>query len=156
TYSTGQSCTAGKRFVVHADIYDEFTAAFVEQMASLKVGDPLDPQTQVGPLATRDGRDDLAELVDDAVHKGAEVLIGGYIPEGAGYFYTPTVLAGLTEDMRLVQEEAFGPVATVYKVHSAEEALEIANQTDFGLSSAVWTTNVEEQEWFLHNVEAGA
>ena len=88
--------------------------------------------------------------------KGAEVLTGGYLPEGAGYFYAPTVLAGLTEDMRLVQEEAFGPVATVYKVHSAEEALEVANQTEFGLSSAVWTTNVEEQEWFLRNVDAGA
>lgn len=156
TNNNGQSCIAGKRFIVHADIYDEFTEAFVEQMASLKVGDPLDPETQIGPLATRDGRDDLAELVDDAVHKGAEVLTGGYVPEGAGYFYAPTVLAGLTEDMRLVQEEAFGPVATVYKVHSAEEALEIANQTDFGLSSAVWTTSVEEQEWFLRNVEAGA
>ncbi|HIW45605.1 MAG TPA: aldehyde dehydrogenase family protein [Candidatus Yaniella excrementigallinarum] len=156
TNNNGQSCIAGKRIIVHADIYDEFTAAFVEHMTNLKVGNPLDPQTQIGPLATRDGRDDLAELVDDAVRKGAEVLTGGYIPEGAGYFYAPTVLAGLTDDMRLVQEEAFGPVATVYKVHSAEEALEVANQTEFGLSSAVWTTNVEEQEWFLRNVEAGA
>src|SRR5690625_690732 len=93
TNNNGQSCIAGKRIIVHADIYDEFTAAFVEHMTNLKVGNPLDPQTQIGPLATRDGRDDLAELVDDAVRKGAEVLTGGYIPEGAGYFYAPTVLA---------------------------------------------------------------
>ena len=107
--NNGQSCIAGKRFIVHTDVYDEFARLFVEKMDALVVGDPMDEATDVGPLATAAGRDDLAELVDDAVAKGAEVLTGGGAPEGPGWFYSPTVLAGLTDDMRLVMEEAFGP-----------------------------------------------
>lgn len=154
--NNGQSCIAGKRFIVHADVYDAFAAEFAARMARLVVGDPLDPATEVGPLATASGRDELAELVDDAVEKGAEVLAGGETPGGPGYFYPPTVLAGLTDDMRLVQEEAFGPVATLYRAVDNEDALRIANQTTFGLSSAVWTNDPEEQEWFLARLDAGA
>jgi succinate-semialdehyde dehydrogenase/glutarate-semialdehyde dehydrogenase len=106
--NNGQSCIAGKRFIVHADVYDAFVRLFVDKMSALVVGDPMDEATDVGPLATESGRDEIAELVDDAVAKGAQVLTGGSAPQRPGWFYSPTVLAGLTEDMRVVMEETFG------------------------------------------------
>ncbi|MDG4665611.1 NADP-dependent succinic semialdehyde dehydrogenase [Mycobacterium sp. 236(2023)] len=154
--NNGQSCIAGKRFIVHTDVYDEFTRLFVAKMNALKVGDPMDEATDVGPLATESGRDEVAELVDDAVVKGAEVLAGGSAPDRPGFYYTPTVLAGLTDDMRIVLEETFGPVASVYRVADREEAARIANQTTFGLSSAVWSNDAAEQDWFVANLDAGA
>jgi succinate-semialdehyde dehydrogenase / glutarate-semialdehyde dehydrogenase len=154
--NNGQSCIAGKRFIVHADIYDEFARLFVAKLEALVVGDPMDEATDVGPLATAAGRDDLAELVDDAVAKGAQVLTGGGAPEGPGWFYSPTVLAGLTADMRVVMEEAFGPVASLYRVADRDEAVRVANQTTFGLSSAVWSTEAAEQDWFVRHLDAGA
>lgn len=155
TQNNGQSCIAGKRFIVHADVYDTFRDKFVAAMAGLKVGDPLDESVQVGPVATASGRDELAELVDDARDKGAEILTGGERPDGPGWFYPPTVVANVTPAMRLHLEEAFGPVATLYKVASADEAITIANGTDFGLSSAAWTTDPAEQEKFSAELEAG-
>ena len=154
--NNGQSCIAGKRFIVHTDVYDEFAALFVAKMNALVVGDPMDEATDVGPLATDSGRADVAELVDDAVAKGAEVLTGGSAPDGPGWFYAPTVLAGLTDDMRVVLEETFGPVASLYRVADRDEAARVANQTTFGLSSAVWSTEAAEQDWFVRNLEAGA
>jgi succinate-semialdehyde dehydrogenase/glutarate-semialdehyde dehydrogenase len=154
--NNGQSCIAGKRFIVHTEVYDAFAAEFVKLMSELVVGDPLDPATQVGPLATASGRDELAELVEDARSLGAEVLTGGTIPEGPGFFYAPTVLAGLSEEMRIIQEETFGPVASLYRAADREDALRIANQTTFGLSSAVWTRDAEEEAWFTTNLDAGA
>lgn len=154
--NNGQSCIAGKRFIVHTDVYDAFAAEFAQRMADLVVGDPLDPQTEVGPLATRSGRDELAELVEDARDRGAQILAGGTTSDSKGFFYAPTVVAGLTDDMRLVQEEAFGPVASLYRANDRDDALRIANQTSFGLSSAVWTRDAGEEEWFLQNLEAGA
>jgi succinate-semialdehyde dehydrogenase/glutarate-semialdehyde dehydrogenase len=155
TQNNGQSCIAGKRFIVHADVYDTFSEKFVAAMAALKVGDPLDEATQVGPVATASGRDELAELVDDARDKGADILTGGVQPDGPGWFYPPTVVAGVTPAMRLHLEEAFGPVATLYKVKDAREAIEIANGTTFGLSSAAWTEDADEQELFSNELEAG-
>jgi len=154
--NNGQSCIAGKRFIIHSDVYDAFVSGFTAAMAALTVGDPMDESVQVGPLATRSGRDELAELVDDAVAKGATLLTGGSAPEGDGWFYAPTVLADLPEGARLVMEEAFGPVATVYRAESAEHAVEIANQTTFGLSSAAWTNDAAEQEFFQSALDAGA
>jgi succinate-semialdehyde dehydrogenase/glutarate-semialdehyde dehydrogenase len=154
--NNGQSCIAGKRFIVHADIYDEFARLFVAKMKALAVGDPMDEATDVGPLATASGRDDLAELVDDAVAKGAQVLTGGGAPEGPGWFYSPTVLAGLTDDMRVVREETFGPVASLYRVADRDEAVRVANQTTFGLSSAVWSNEAAEQDWLIRHLDAGA
>ncbi|MBO0680218.1 NADP-dependent succinic semialdehyde dehydrogenase [Mycolicibacterium sp. S2-37] len=156
TSNNGQSCIAGKRFIVHADVYDEFTRLFVGKMNALRVGDPMDEDTDVGPLATESGRTDVAELVDDAVVKGAQVLAGGSAPDRPGWYYTPTVLAGLTDDMRIVLEETFGPVASVYRVADREEAVRVANQTSFGLSSAVWSNDDAEQDWFIANLDAGA
>ena len=154
--NNGQSCIAAKRFIVHADVYDEFTRLFTDKMRKLVVGDPMDQATDVGPLATESGRSDLAELVDDAVAKGAEVLVGGAIPAQPGWYYPPTVLAGLTPDMRIVTEEAFGPVASLYRVADRDEALRVANQTPFGLASAVWTSDPDEQDWFIRTIDAGA
>jgi succinate-semialdehyde dehydrogenase / glutarate-semialdehyde dehydrogenase len=154
--NNGQSCIAGKRFIVHADVYDAFVRLFVDKMSALVVGDPMDEATDVGPLATESGRDEIAELVDDAVAKGAQVLTGGSTPQRPGWFYSPTVLAGLTEDMRVVMEETFGPVASIYKVAGREEAVRVANQTTFGLSSAVWSTDAQEQDWFISHLDAGA
>jgi succinate-semialdehyde dehydrogenase/glutarate-semialdehyde dehydrogenase len=127
----------------------------VAAMEALVIGDPLDEATQIGPVATASGRDELAELVDDARDKGAEILTGGAAPDRPGWFYPPTVVAAVTPEMRLHREEAFGPVATLYKVKDADEAIAIANTTDFGLSSAAWTTDPAEQEKFSAELEAG-
>ena len=154
--NNGQSCIAGKRFVVHQDIYAAFLEKFVAKMSALQVGDPLDPATNVGPLATERGRKEIAELVDDARDKGARILTGGNAPDMRGWFYEPTVVDELKPGMRLVMEEAFGPVASVYKVSSRDEAAEVANQTTFGLSSALWTEDDSDTEFFIKNIEAGA
>lgn len=155
--NNGQSCIAAKRFIVHTDVYDRFTAAFTEAMRALRVGDPMDEATDVGPLASRQGRDDLEELVEDARTHGARVECGGGRPEGwdTGYFYEPTVLTGITPAMRIHQEETFGPVATVYRVADLDEAVAHANDTPFGLSSNVWTRDEGEQERFVRDIQAG-
>jgi succinate-semialdehyde dehydrogenase/glutarate-semialdehyde dehydrogenase len=154
--NNGQSCIAAKRFIVHTDVYDEFTRLFAERVAALTVGDPLDEATDVGPLATESGRDELESQVADAVAKGATVRTGGFVPDRDGWFYEPTVVEGVAPGMRLHLEEAFGPVATVYRVADREEAVAVANGTTFGLSSAVWTTDRDEEEWFVENLDAGA
>ena len=154
--NNGQSCIASKRFIVHTDVYEEFARLFSQKMAALTVGDPMEETTDVGPLATESGRDEIAGLVADAIAKGAEVLTGGRVPDRAGWFYEPTVLSGLTNDMRLVMEEAFGPVATLYRVTNRTEAIAIANQTTFGLSSSVWTNDDAEEAYFVGAIDAGA
>ena len=154
--NNGQSCIAGKRFIAHADIYDEFAAMFASKMAALNVGDPLDESVDVGPLATASGRDELAELVEDAVAKGATALTGGQSLPRDGWFYEPTVLADLSDGMRIVLEEAFGPVASLYRAGTRDDAVRIANQTTFGLSSAVWTNDPDDESYFVANLDAGA
>jgi succinate-semialdehyde dehydrogenase/glutarate-semialdehyde dehydrogenase len=154
--NNGQSCIAGARFIMHADVYDEFVGLFVDKMRALVVGDPMDESTDVGPLATEAGRTDVAELVDDAVSKGAQVLTGSTAPDGPGFYYSPTVLAGLTDDMRIVLEETFGPVASVHRVADREEAARVADQATFGLSSSVWSNDDAEQDWFIGSLDAGA
>ena len=154
--NNGQSCIAGKRFLVFEEVYDQFLEKFVAKMQSLVMGDPMDDATQLGPLATASGLRDVKELVDDAKAKGARVLCGGEAPEGPGFYYPATVIDQITPDMRLTMEETFGPVASVYKVSSREEAVKVANQTTFGLSSAVWTTDVEEEAYFVRELQAGA
>ncbi|MFJ6773733.1 NADP-dependent succinic semialdehyde dehydrogenase [Kitasatospora sp. NPDC091257] len=155
--NNGQSCIAAKRFIVHTDVYERFTAAFTEAMRALKVGDPMDEDTDVGPLASRQGRDDLEELVEDARTRGARVECGGGRPEGwdTGWFFEPTVLTGITPAMRIHQEETFGPVATVHRVADLDEAVAAANDSPFGLSSNVWTTDEAERERFVRDIQAG-
>ncbi|CAL9666351.1 Succinate-semialdehyde dehydrogenase [NADP(+)] 1 [Streptomyces sp. enrichment culture] len=153
--NTGQSCIAAKRFIVHTDVYDAFAERFAEGMKALKVGDPLADDTEVGPLSSEQGRRDLEELVDDAVRSGAQVLCGGERPDGPGWYYTPTILAGITREMRIHREEAFGPVATLYRAADLDEAVLIANDSPFGLSSNVWTRDEDEVDRFVRDLEAG-
>ncbi|WP_081238736.1 NADP-dependent succinic semialdehyde dehydrogenase [Streptomyces viridosporus] len=154
--NTGQSCIAAKRFIVHTDVYDAFAERFTAGMRALRVGDPMDEETDVGPLSSERGRADLEELVDDAVRAGATVLCGGERPDGPGWYYPPTVLAGITREMRIHREEAFGPVATLYRAADLDEAVLIANDTDFGLSSNVWTRDEAETDRFVRDLEAGS
>jgi succinate-semialdehyde dehydrogenase / glutarate-semialdehyde dehydrogenase len=154
--NNGQSCIAAKRFIVHADVYDEFADAFVARMAALVVGDPTDDATDVGPLATEGGLRDVVELVDDAKAKGATILCGGEAPGGPGWYYPPTVVADMTPDVRMYAEEVFGPVAGLYRVHSLDEAVELANATTFGLGSNAWTNDSDEQARFVSDLDAGA
>jgi succinate-semialdehyde dehydrogenase/glutarate-semialdehyde dehydrogenase len=153
--NNGQSCIAAKRFLVHTDVAEEWTALFVERMASLVVGDPTDEATDIGPLATESGLRDLEALVDDATRKGATVLCGGQAVDRPGWFYPPTVLAGVDESMEIWTEEAFGPVAVVRTFSDIDEALQLANDTQFGLGSNFWTTDPEEQARFVRDAQAG-
>ncbi|MFJ7152790.1 NADP-dependent succinic semialdehyde dehydrogenase [Streptomyces sp. NPDC100445] len=154
--NNGQSCIAAKRFIVHTDVYDAFAERFVAGMRALRVGDPLEEDTEIGPLASERGRTDLEELVDDARRGGAEVLCGGQRPDGPGWYYPPTVLAGVTREMRVHREETFGPVATLYRAGDVDEAVLIANDSLFGLSSNVWTRDESEVDRFARDLEAGA
>jgi succinate-semialdehyde dehydrogenase/glutarate-semialdehyde dehydrogenase len=153
--NNGQSCIAAKRFIVQTDVYDEFERLFTAEMSALTVGDPLAASTGIGPLATRQQREDIEELVADAVSKGARVLCGGAAPSGPGYFYPPTVLTGITPDMRIHAEEAFGPVATLYRVSDIGEAVALANGTEFGLGANAWTSDEAERAQFIRDLEAG-
>ncbi|MET9116515.1 NADP-dependent succinic semialdehyde dehydrogenase [Streptomyces longwoodensis] len=153
--NNGQSCIAAKRFIVHTDVYDAFAERFVAGMRALRVGDPLEEDTEVGPLASERGREDLEELVDDARRGGARVLCGGERPEGPGWFYPPTVVADVDREMRIHREETFGPVATLYRANDLDEAVLIANDSLFGLSSNVWTRDEAEVDRFVRDLEAG-
>ncbi|EHN79527.1 succinate-semialdehyde dehydrogenase [Streptomyces sp. NRRL WC-3753] len=155
TQNAGQSCIAAKRFIVHTDVYDAFAERFTEGMRALRVGDPMDEETEVGPLSSEQGLNDVVELVDDAVRGGATVLCGGERPDGPGWYYPPTVLADVTRDLRIHREEAFGPVATLYRAADLDEAVLIANDTDFGLSSNVWTRDDADVDRFVRDLEAG-
>jgi len=153
--NNGQSCIAAKRFIVHADVADEFVELFVARMSSRVVGDPLDEKTDIGPLASEQQRADIVELVTDAVDHGADVLCGGIVPDGPGWFYPPTVLTGITPAMRIHTEEAFAPVATVYRVATLDEAIELANVTEFGLGANAWTEDEDERERLVTGLDAG-
>ncbi|MDT7751726.1 MAG: succinate-semialdehyde dehydrogenase / glutarate-semialdehyde dehydrogenase [Pseudonocardiales bacterium] len=153
--NNGQSCIAAKRFIVHTDVYDAFAEKFVARMKALKVGDPFDSATDVGPLATEQGRVDVEKLVEEAVGKGATVLCGGSRADGPGWYYPPTVIADITEDMPLYREEVFGPVASLYRVADIEEAIAVANDSPFGLGSNAWTSDPDEQKRFVNDLEAG-
>jgi succinate-semialdehyde dehydrogenase/glutarate-semialdehyde dehydrogenase len=153
--NNGQSCIAAKRFIAHADIYDDFAAKFAERMAALKVGDPTDADTVVGPLATEQGRVDVEKLVDAAVAAGAVVRCGGKRLDRPGWFYPPTVITDITRDMPIFTEEVFGPVASLYRAADIDEAIDIANATSFGLGSNAWTNDTSEQQRFIDDIEAG-
>jgi succinate-semialdehyde dehydrogenase/glutarate-semialdehyde dehydrogenase len=153
--NNGQSCIAAKRFIAHDAVYDEFARLFTEQMSAKKVGDPMQDGTDVGPLSSEQQRDDVEKLVADAVSKGAKVLCGGAAPEGPGFYFPPTVLAGITPEMRVHREEVFGPVATLYRAADIDAALDIANGTEFGLGANAWTGDQAERERFIRDLAAG-
>jgi succinate-semialdehyde dehydrogenase / glutarate-semialdehyde dehydrogenase len=153
--NNGQSCIAAKRFIVHESVGSEFERLFAEKLAALSVGDPMDDKTKVGPLATEQGRKDVEELVNDAVAKGARVVVGGQRPDGPGWYYPPTLITGITKDMRMYREEVFGPVAALYRVPDLDAAMDLANDTDFGLGSNIWTDDESERECFVQDIQAG-
>jgi succinate-semialdehyde dehydrogenase/glutarate-semialdehyde dehydrogenase len=153
--NNGQSCISAKRFIVHTDVYDEFVEHFAREMSALVVGDPMEDGTDVGPLANEQGREDVEALVKDAVDKGATVHVGGERPDRDGWWFPPTLLSGITEEMDMYLEEVFGPVAAVYRADDLEDAVRIANVTRFGLGSNAWTNDPEEQEVLIRDLEAG-
>ena len=153
--NNGQSCIAAKRFIVHADVYDQFVDAFVAKMSALTVDDPMMDATDVGPLATEQGRTDVEELVADAVAKGATVRCGGDRPDRPGWWYPPTVISDITPGMRMFAEEVFGPVAGVYRAASLDEAIELANGTSFGLGANAWTDDPAERRRLIDELDAG-
>jgi succinate-semialdehyde dehydrogenase/glutarate-semialdehyde dehydrogenase len=161
TINNGQSCIAAKRFIVHTQIYDEFEKRFVESMRALRVGDPLDEATDIGPLATKQILKDLEDQVQVSVASGAKILTGGkkFNPSGnlaAGNFYEPTVLADIPKDSPAYRDELFGPVASLFRVHNIDEAIEVANDTPFGLGAAAWTNDESELKRFVDELEAGS
>ena len=153
--NNGQSCIAAKRFIVAASIADEFERGFVAGMEALKVGDPLADSTEVGPLATAKILDELHEQVQGAVAAGARLLTGGKRLDQPGNYYTPTVLADIPKSSPTYYEELFGPVAQLFRVKNLEEAIEVANDSPFGLGSSAWTNDEDEKERFISGLEAG-
>jgi succinate-semialdehyde dehydrogenase / glutarate-semialdehyde dehydrogenase len=153
--NSGQSCIAAKRFIVFDTIADVFERRFADRMKALKVGDPLDPATEVGPLSTRDVLNDLAGQVRQSVDKGAAVLTGGTVLERPGNYYAPTVLTNIPTDSPAYTDELFGPVASVFRARDLTEAIRIANDTSFGLGSSVWTGDPAERARFIDEIEAG-
>jgi succinate-semialdehyde dehydrogenase/glutarate-semialdehyde dehydrogenase len=155
TINNGQSCIAAKRFIVAEPIADRFTDAFVDQMRALVVGDPMDERTNIGPLATAQIRQDLHDQVSRATAAGAKVRLGGRAREGAGFFYEPTVLVDVSADSPALNEETFGPVAAVVRARDVDHAIEIANDSRFGLGAAAWTRDASEIERFARGLAAG-
>jgi len=153
--NNGQSCIAAKRFIVADPIADEFQKKFVAKMAGLKVGDPFDEKTELGPLSTADAVKDLDRDVQKSVQAGAKLLTGGHPIKGPGNFYAPTVLADIPKDAPAYGEEFFGPVASVFRVRDIDEAIQLANDVRFGLGSSIWTNDPKEQERFTNEIEAG-
>ena len=153
--NAGQSCIAAKRFVVEASVHDEFVAKFAEAMAMLKVGDPLQEGTDIGPLARADLRDELHRQVLESLTKGAKVVLGGKSMDGPGAYYEPTILAGVRAGMPVYEEEVFGPVAAVVRAEDEREAIRIANDTRYGLGASVWTADAERGLGLAAEIEAG-
>ena len=153
--NTGQSCIAAKRFILSEPIADTFIDRFVRAMASLRVGDPLDPSTEVGPMARQDLVDTLAAQVQDAVARGAQLLTGGAQLPRDGCFFAPTVLTDIPRDARVYREEVFGPVASVFRAADIDTAIALANDTPFGLGASAWTRDAAERERFVEGIEAG-
>ncbi|WP_019969489.1 NAD-dependent succinate-semialdehyde dehydrogenase [Mycobacterium sp. 141] len=154
--NNGQSCVNAKRFIVHEDIADDFIDAFVEKVRALQVGDPFERDTRVGPMARANLREALHDQVVRSVASGAEVRIGGGPVDGPGFFYQPTILDRVTTTHAAFNEETFGPVAAVIRVRSVEEAVELANDTEFGLGAAVWTADLALAETLARRIDAGA
>jgi succinate-semialdehyde dehydrogenase/glutarate-semialdehyde dehydrogenase len=155
TINNGQSCIASKRFILHRQIAREFEAEFVRRMAALKLGDPLDESTELGPLATEEVAVALQKQVDQTVNLGAKLLLGGHRVPGPGFFFAPTVLADIPAGSPAQRDELFGPVASIFYVDTLEQAVQIANDTPFGLGAAAWTDDRAEQDQLIAELEAG-
>jgi succinate-semialdehyde dehydrogenase/glutarate-semialdehyde dehydrogenase len=153
--NNGQSCIAAKRFIVHEQIYDAFLDKFVAGISSIRIGDPMDQKTQLGPLATGGIRDDLDKQVKASVALGARVRTGGTKIQRKGFFYAPTVLTDIPPNAPAAREELFGPVASVFKAKDLSDAIAIANGTTFGLGASAWTRDAAERDRFVAEIESG-
>src|SRR5213596_636552 len=155
TINTGQSCIAAKRFMIADQIYDEFLNQFVARMRALKVGDPMEETTEIGPLATEQILQGVHDQVQKTIAAGAKLLTGGNRIHGPGFFYEPTVLVNVPRDSPAYAQEVFGPVAAFFRVPDAHNAIELANDTTFGLGSSAWTNDREEQKLFVSELDTG-
>lgn len=156
----GQSCVASKRFFVAKNVADRFIEKFVAEASKLVVGDPTDMSTDIGPVSSKAGLDAISDMVEDAKSRGAEVLLGGEAHGdggggGTGYFYEPTILTGVTSDMRIAKEETFGPVAPITVVENETEAIRMANDTEYGLGASIWTRDLTKAEKISRRIESG-
>jgi aldehyde dehydrogenase len=151
----GQSCVASKRFFVGKNIAEEFIELFIKKTSQLKVGDPALIETDVGPLANKDGLETISGIVEDAKEKGAEILLGGSKIDRKGYFYQPTILTNVKPNMRIATEETFGPVAPITIVENESEAVKLANNTEFGLGASIWTKDLAKAEKMSRRIESG-
>ena len=156
TINNGQSCIAAKRFIVHEAVYDEFTRLFVAGMRALRIGDPMDPATEIGPLATAPIRDELALQVEQSVARGARVLLGGTALDRPGNYYAPTVLADPVPGSPAFDDELFGPVATLFRARDLDQAIALANHKLFGLGASFWSSDDAEIERATREIEAGS
>jgi succinate-semialdehyde dehydrogenase / glutarate-semialdehyde dehydrogenase len=155
TINSGQSCIAAKRFFIADKVYDDFLRQFVERMRALKIGDPLDKTTEIGPLATEQILNGVHDQVQKSVAAGAKLLTGGNRIHGPGFFYEPTVLVNVPRKSPAYREEVFGPVASIFRVRDAADAIEIANDSPFGLGASAWTGDPTEKELFASELDAG-
>jgi len=151
----GQSCVASKRFFVGKNIADEFIELFIKKASELKVGDPMSIETDIGPLSSKDGLETISGIVEDAKEKGAEILLGGSEIDGEGYFYKPTILTNVKPNMRIAQEETFGPVAPITIVENESEAVKFANDSEFGLGASIWTKDLAKADKLSRRIESG-
>jgi succinate-semialdehyde dehydrogenase/glutarate-semialdehyde dehydrogenase len=155
TINAGQSCIAAKRLFIATEIYDEFLDQFVDRMRALKIGDPMDPATEIGPLATEQILQGVHDQVQKSIAAGAKLLTGGNRIYGPGFFYEPTVLVDVPREAPAWREEVFGPVASIFRISDIGQAIEMANDSSFGLGASAWTNDREEQELFTSDLEAG-
>lgn len=153
--NNGQSCIAAKRFIIHEKIYAEFLKKFVTGVSAIRIGDPMDEKTQLGPLATGTIRDQLDDQVKASVAAGARLATGGKRLEDEGFFYAPTVLTDIPPNASAAREELFGPVASVFKARDLADAIRIANGTSFGLGASAWTRDAAERDRFVAEIESG-
>ncbi len=153
--NAGQSCICAKRMILHEDVYDRFMEKFTEGVKNYRIGDPMDEDTQMGPMSSEDARNDIVEQLDKAVQAGATKLFGGDVPDKPGAWMNPAVLTDIPDGAAVAREEFFGPVAMVFRVKDLDEAITVANNIPFGLGSSVWTTDEGEKERFIRDIEAG-
>ena len=151
----GQSCVASKRFFVGKNVADEFTELFIKKASKLKIGDPMSIETDIGPLSSKEGFETISGIVEDAKEKGAEILLGGSEIEGKGFFYKPTILRNVKSNMRIAQEETFGPVAPITIVENESEAVKLANASEFGLGASIWTKDLAKADKMSRRIESG-
>ncbi len=154
--NTGQSCIAAKRFIVEKDVAEEFIEYFKNNLKNLKLGNPLSLDTQIGPMARSDLRDELHSIVTRSVAMGAKIELGGEIPKTDGYFYPVTLLTNVTKDMPVMKEETFGPVAPIIIVDNESEALEIANSSQYGLGASLWCSDLKKAQTLATQIESGS